>query len=366
MQYHVETVINAEDQPISYRLTKDGEPVSEVNDYLAYLTCLNFSMNTIRAYAYDLKNFYTWMSQHLAQPDFLSVSRTDFLSYIDWQKASDMHSSGKTAGGYSPATISRRLKALTGFYEHSLLMRNLPLEKSPILPKRTRLSSFTYSGSKGELSHLQRKSQHTSRMQVKVPKRLPTVLSQEEVETALANLGTYRDKVFFLLMLCGGLRASEVLSLSWSDMDVAKKQLRVHGKGRKERIIPVDPVFWKMLDRYLRYEYPNNAQIDKIFIVLKGKKRGQPLAYHGLYKIFRTLAKALDNKRLKPHNLRHTCATHLAENGVPVDVIQKMLGHEQIDSSMVYIHLSNTKLHDIYTASLRKRPFVSGKDEVKN
>ncbi len=144
------------------------------------------------------------------------------------------------------------------------------------------------------------------------PRRLPKALEPEDVAAFVAGLRTFRDRAITLVMLLGGLRAAEVRSLRLADVDMGLRRVRVMGKGGKERVVPVDVVFFAELAAYLREERPASCRTAECFVVLRG-----PTA--GLRRIFRTHRLASGALRVRPHRLRHTYGTELDRRGVASD-----------------------------------------------
>ena len=145
-----------------------------------------------------------------------------------------------------------------------------------------------------------------------------------------------------LAMLLGGLRRCEVLGLRLTDVRVADRSLFVaEGKGGHQRVVPVANPFFVALGDYLRDERPTNAPTNKVFVALKGPRRGNPLSVEGVDEI---VAGARRRARLEHgtcHQLRHTCLTRLREAGMALEAVQAQAGHRSIESTRVYLHLTN-------------------------
>jgi integrase/recombinase XerC len=124
---------------------------------------------------------------------------------------------------------------------------------------------------------------------VREQRLLPESPDLAEVEAFLADLGTRRDRAMVLLMLLGGLRAAEVRALRLPDVDIGRRQVRVSGKGGRERVVPVDRPFFTELAAYLRDERSTDCATTECFVVLRGPTAGQPLSEAGMRRIFRTL-----------------------------------------------------------------------------
>ncbi len=184
------------------------------------------------------------------------------------------------------------------------------------------------------------------------PKRerlLPKFLTPEEVERLLeaaADKGRLaaRNRALFELIYSSGLRRSEVTGLKIGDVDSFNGVVKVLGKGNKERYVPVTNEALAAIKDYLSTR-PNPQYQDALFL----NKNGTPLTGDGLAYIFKHLAiKAGVARRVSPHSLRHSFATHLLNNGCDLRSLQEMLGHKNLSATQVYTHVSLDKLKDVY------------------
>ena len=165
-------------------------------------------------------------------------------------------------------------------------------------------------------------------------------MEAHDVAAFLADLHTSRDRAITLLMLLGGLRAAEVRSLRLANVDMGLRRVRVTGKGGKERIVPVDGVFFTELAAYLREERPPRCAGAECFVVLRGPTVGQPLTEAGLRRIFRTHRHSSGALRVRPHRLRHTYGTELAAAGIDLLVLRELMGHAHPETTAAYVHLA--------------------------
>ena len=150
-------------------------------------------------------------------------------------------------------------------------------------------------------------------------------------------------------MLLGGLRRCEVLGLGLSDVRVGECRVFVaDGKGGAQRIVPVSSRFFASLGRYLERERPADSPTDRVFVVLKGPRRGRPLSSAGLDEIIDGARRRAGIDRLTCHQLRHTCFTRLREAGMALEAIQAQAGHRSIESTRIYLHLANDWLAGEY------------------
>lgn len=143
-----------------------------------------------------------------------------------------------------------------------------------------------------------------------------------------------------LAMLLGGLRAGEVRSLRLADVDMGMRRLRVTGKGGRERVVPVDRVFFAELAAYLRAERPEGLSTPECFVVLRGPTSGGALTEDGLRKIFRTHRARSGSVRVRPHRLRHTYGTELSQAGIDLLALRELMGHVSPETTALYVHLT--------------------------
>ncbi len=186
----------------------------------------------------------------------------------------------------------------------------------------------------------------------KLKKRLPRTLSVEEVDlllnVSLATPFDYRNKAMLELMYGAGLRVSELVSLNMNQIDLESGIIRIMGKGRKEREIPIGEYGIYYLKLYLEHRgalIKNNRQEDSLFL----NNHGKQITRQGFFKILKQLLmdKGL-NPDVSPHTLRHSFATHLLSHGADLRSIQEMLGHADISTTKIYTHVSDEKVAEDY------------------
>jgi site-specific recombinase XerD len=161
-----------------------------------------------------------------------------------------------------------------------------------------------------------------------------------EVAAFFADLDTRRDRAIVLAMVLGGLRSAEVRSLRLADVDMGLRQLRVVGKGNRERLVPVDRPFFTELANYLRHERPPGCRTPECFVVLRGPTTGQPMTEAGLRRIFRTHRARSGAVRVRPHRLRHSYGSELAAAGIDLLVLRELMGHASPETTAGYVHLA--------------------------
>ena len=192
---------------------------------------------------------------------------------------------------------------------------------------------------------------------VRVTRRLPRILSPAEVDALTAALRTHRDRAMVAAMVLGGLRRCEVLGLRLEDLHAVERRVFIaEGKGGKQRLIPVSGRFFTAVAAYLNAERLPGARTDRVFVVLKGPRRGQPLSAKGLDEILIAARRRAGLAHATCHELRHTCLTRLREAGMALEAVQAQAGHASIESTCIYLHLAD----DWPAAQYRKAAEVTG------
>ncbi len=321
-----------------------------VNDYLAYLADRRYSPRTVRSYAFDLLHFCRWLAADGTALDavatdtllrFLAVCREEILPGQHGGNVVGLRTG--RAAGYAPATVNRRLAAISGLFAFRA-MRD-PSAPNPV-PRGAAARRTAKGERSGMLGHLAR-PRARSLLRLREPRRLPRGLDREEARALLASFRSDRDRAMAGLMLFSGLRSAEVLGLRAADFDVGRGWVRVTGKGGKERRVPVDPEVAGLIQSYLLAGRPETTS-PALFVVAKGPNRGRPLSAEGLRRVFRYHRGKAGVPAGHPHALRHTFGTALAEAGVDLSVMQALMGHDHVDSAAAYIHLSPAHVRRAY------------------
>jgi integrase/recombinase XerD len=287
-------------------------------DFLAYLEFeRGLSRNTLEAYRSDLLQFGRFLAER--DGDALTATGHDVSDFLTELARGD----GDAKPPASPATLHRKAACLRSFYRH--LRRENLLDTDP--------TAALSSPRRG--------------------KRLPEVLTRGEVQTLLSSPkgsdpSALRDRALLEVMYACGLRASEVIGLDVSDVDLDEGLLRARGKGSKERVVPVGRAAVAAMRRYLAHGRPALVRLapERALFV---NFRGQALTRQGLYKIVRRHATSAGlADRMSPHTLRHTFATHLLSGGCDLRSVQEMLGHADVATTQLYTHLSSDRLKEVY------------------
>jgi site-specific recombinase XerD len=298
--------------------------LKEANDFLDAVAARGLSSATIRAYAYDLVLLALWLEKSDRRLEALQSA--DLIDFIRSQRETGAH----------PRSINRRLITCRLLYRF-VVGNEMGDLRGVSLP-----GPYYKGAGRGALGlHARRKRPHLA-LQVKIPQTVVEPLTREQVGAFLRSIRRYRDLAIVYLMLFCGLRSSEVLSIRTSDVNVFDRRLRVHGKGNRERMLPLPGELIQVLNDYIRLERPSDAVEDCLFVALQGKRRGHPMTSAGLRSLFRyrrgrfsgTLANA------NAHRFRHTFGADMARSGVKLPVLQRMMGHADAKTTLQYIHLS--------------------------
>jgi integrase/recombinase XerD len=279
------------------------ELIDQFIDY--YWLSTGASKNTLAAYRSDLKIFNKW----LAGKSLISVNSKHIQDYFSDRQKNNIGSS----------TQARILTCLHSFYEY--LLANQLIIKDPT----------------EQLS------------QPKLEKKLPVFLNIQEVEKLLeapssSSLFGQRDRAMLELLYSCGLRVSELINLSYHNINLKEEFIRIHGKGNKERVLPMGEVAIDYLMKYETNARPmllKNGQSDSYFL----SNRGSAMSRQNFFYIIKAYANQVGiDKPLSPHSLRHAFATHLVQKGADLRSVQLMLGHSDISSTQLYTHIQNAQL----------------------
>jgi integrase/recombinase XerC len=253
------------------------------------------------------------------------------------------HEKGRNA---SPASINRRLNTLDIFYRFCF-EKQIPGTRSPDNVEHLRRERYITMDSNIGIFPIYSKGKNPFR--VRMPHKLVKALEKDEVEQFFSTLHSYRNKSIVMLMLICGLRSQEVLNLKLCDINTFNKRLKVLGKGNKERIVPVPDNVLEILNKYIETERPTgkkSVKLEEIFLNKKGPRRGLPMTIEGLRGVFRYNRAVSGIKHANPHRFRHTFGKNMAQAGVTIAVLQKILGHNDYKTTLKYINLTLNDVHD--------------------
>ncbi len=289
-----------------------------VDDYLGYLVVeRGASVNTVSAYRRDLAEYTRFLEERgITEP--AKVGRDDVTAYV----------ASLRARGLAPSSVERKVASLKGF--HKFLVRENVTENHPtaLLPLP------------------------------KVPERLPDVISMDDADRLLSQPfadtpAGIRDRALLEVLYGCGLRASEVVALDTTDLDLQSGFMRVFGKGDKERLVPVGGMASLAMDAYLRTGRPHlrskgslSASEAAVFL----NARGGRLSRQSVFRIVRSYGERV-GLALHPHTLRHSFATHMLEGGADLRALQEMLGHADISTTQVYTHVDTRHVREEYLST---------------
>lgn len=286
------------------------------SQYFAHLSVeRGLSKNTIAAYHRDIDKYYAHLLSRSVS-DLETVTREDVASFIDF------------LGAMARSSLARSLVSVRSFHtflhEEGITSHNPAADVAP----------------------------------PKLPARLPKALAVEEVEALINASGigdspvALRDRALVEILYGTGARISEAVSLTADDIDVENRSIRLFGKGRKERIVPLGTYALDALQAYMVRARPALAAKGKGNSALFLNTRGNPLSRQSAWEIIRRAAERAGIERdVSPHSLRHSFATHLLSGGADVRVVQEMLGHASVTTTQIYTMVSVDTLREVYASS---------------
>jgi len=293
------------------------------------------SLRSLRAYAYDLLHFARWQLLHSA-PTLLEMDESTVLQYVRDQLDEDPKP--------APQTVNHRLGVLRSVYHfHS----GHPLPEGPHHFHR---SYFSRSSLGYGRSH--RRTAYGLRL--REPQHVIVPLSAQEVATFWNSFHTFRDLALIALMLLDGLRSQETLDLQLEDLQLSQAQIRVLGKGNKQRMLPLPAETITLLQTYLRVERPLTNS-PALFVSLKGGQRGKPMTLAGLRSLFRHHRLRSRVLRANPHRFRHTFGADMVRAGISLPALQRLMGHSNIHTTMLYVQLAPQDVWREYARAVQNR-----------
>lgn len=293
--------------------TGAGDTSAEiVAAYLQHLRARDLSPNTLAAYRADLEEF----------AEYCTRSRTDPLVASDDVVRGFLAS--RTTLGRARTSVARKASALRGFYRFVV--------RAGLRPDNPAIAIVT----------------------PKRPSRLPTVLPRDAVEPLLTlppdgDPVSVRDATILEVLYAGGVRVGELVALDVDDLDLAARRMKVRGKGRKERMVPLGDDAVAALRGYLEGARPAMIKPGSPAGALFLNRRGGRVGVRDVRTmVARYAAEVLPGRRVTPHTFRHTYATHLLEGGADLRSVQELLGHADLRTTQVYTHVSRERLRAVY------------------
>jgi len=284
-----------------------------MQEFLNYITVeRGLARNTIQAYERDLHQFAAYLNE-VSIEDLTQVQAKILVDYLRRLQQNNLRAT----------SIARKLAAIRSFFQYAVRERHLKKDPS------------------GTIDSL------------KIPQRLPKVLSEKEISTLLEQPGAstpirFRDKAMLEVMYATGVRVSELISLKVGDINMDMGYIRCFGKGSKERIVPLGGAAQNAVLDYLDRGRPKilkRAIEDTLFLNHHGRK----MTRQGFWLIIQEAAHRVGvTTRVTPHMLRHSFATHLLDHGADLRSVQEMLGHADITTTQIYTHVTRTRLKEVY------------------
>lgn len=318
-----------------YRLLDEhGHEIPWANTFLDAQRVRQLSLRSLRSYAYDLLHFARWLEQ--ASQPLPDVTESSLLDYVRYQLDRQPPP--------APQSVNHRLGVVHCVYRFHY-GREIPAGQTHFQRTSTKRSPLGY-GRPHRVVALG--------LRLKTPQRVIMPLSAEQVATFWRSFRTFRDLAIVGLLLLNGLRSCEVLALQLADLQLADAQLRVRGKGNKERIMPLPQEINDVLQKYLHLERPPTHS-PSLFICLKGRSRGLPLTLAGLRSLFRHHRASSKVFQANPHRLRHTFGADMVRAGISLPALQHLMGHTQIRTTMLYVQLAPTDVWKEYARAIQER-----------
>jgi len=280
----------------------------------------NYSEHTIKNYQRDIRDFERFLLREELADGLLDATRErlarHYLSFLESEN-------------YERKSIARKISSLRTFYDY--LIEKKLIESNIFTNLKT----------------------------PKIPRKLPKIIEDDEIDhlfksiDRLTPLG-FRNYVILDLLFSCGLRASEIIDMTIRDLQLERKQILIHGKGSKDRYVPVHQKLIDDLKHYLTYTRPillsKGHDIHNLHVFISYK--GTALSVRGLEVIIKSiLAKAGETYHLHPHMLRHAFATTLLNHGADLRVVQELLGHAHLKSTQIYTHVTSETIKEKYKAS---------------
>lgn len=285
----------------------------KVDDFINYLvTEKHYSINTVTAYTIDLRQFEEYIKEVFDKSEAIDVKSDMIRDWIVYLKGNKI----------TNRSINRKIASLRAYF-HFLVKRE-EVEKNPLIKI----------------------------LPVKSSKRNPVFIMEEDMENIINmnyedSFEGRRDKLIIEILYSTGMRKAELLNLEEKDFDFSKGEVRVFGKRRKERIIPLHKDLISLIKEYCNERNGLEVSNTKLFI----NKKLSPLSRFQLDTIVKKDLSLAQVERKSPHVLRHTFATHLLNEGADIMNVKELLGHASLEATQIYTHNTIEKLKNVYKQS---------------
>ncbi len=289
-----------------------------IQSFIEYLKFeKRYSIHTIRSYQDDLIQFFDFLELHYGHTSLNQISHSfvrSWFALLNEQKI-------------TARTINRKMSTLKSFFKYHLKQGNI--EQTPM----------------------------SNVIAPKIRKRLPVFLNENDTKELIGTLNivsedweSLNSKIIITLLYNSGMRLSELINLKETQIDKYKGQIKVLGKGNKERIIPISKKLVTLINEYTNQKKVKFGEAGTFLLVTaKGTKLYSKYVYNLVNKVLKSSVKTLDKQ--SPHVLRHTFATHLMNNGANLDAVKELLGHTSLATTQIYTHSSIEKLKEVYKKS---------------
>jgi integrase/recombinase XerD len=294
--------------------------------------------NTVRAYRQDLMRWLAFCNE--TGIDALAARPADIIQFLRAERERPT-CRGATVGA---RTLVRRLASLRQWYEFLMLEpEQTGVQRNPVPGGGTlRTAAGIVSGQPALLRY---------------DRTHPQTLSPDEIDRFVSQLTAtkHRDRAIVWLLKDGGVRIGEALSLQMPDIHWAGRRVTVHAtKSRNSRIVPLSDEALTALSNYIRLERPTSLTHEYVFVCLGRRNFGQPFRYRAWIYICEEARKRAGVPRVHAHAFRHTCATNLAEAGMPMDALQRQLGHRHIETTLIYNEVRDSRLQREYRQAMEE------------
>ena len=290
-------------------------PIPQYPQLEAFLNHLKYekrySQHTLISYRNDLEQFFAYLASQFDSPAVDKITAMFVRSWLAEMKEDEI----------SSKTINRKISSLKSFFKYEMKLGHLT--QTPM----------------------------TTVMAPKVSKRLPVFVEQQDMATLFDHVAFPEgwkgrtERLVLLLFYNTGMRLSELIHLKESQVDPSNTQIKVLGKGNKERILPISPELMLDIRHYLADKPVRLEGVDMVFVNEKGKPL-QPRSVYAFVKQYLTLVTTVQKK--SPHILRHSFATHLMNNGADLNAVKELLGHSSLAATQVYTHNTIEKLKEVF------------------
>ena len=295
--------------------------INEVKKYLAYLQFeKKLSINTTDSYWLDLKHYVEYLNIEQKIMNFNDIKVNNLRDYISEISKYSYSSQEKL----SSASLNRKFSSLKGFHKHLFINKLSKIDPSKILKS------------------------------VKASKKLPFTLSPVDIKNILSLIDVtkqngIRDKSIISVLYSCGLRVSELINLNLTNLYLDEDIIRIMGKGRKERLVPIGKNGKLDLENYINNVRPELSRRSDSKGIVFLSNRGRELSRKTIWNIVKVIIKnTINKKNISPHTFRHSYATHLLEGGADLRIVQELLGHSNISTTQIYTHIDKTYLKEVH------------------